>query len=171
MLPITTIAQLTESGNWHHLYGQMHIAPDYTTITGKTGMGAIPPFDIPVLFSSPIILVYCSSTTAKPTWHRAGSIIQLAPTPFFSNQIPEEELGDVQVSIMARYYPRLNWEPEVFELNNSVADKRLTFYPVPWLKRLTISVFEYVGDITTLELQELAAIRTKLEAIDAQIGP
>lgn len=170
MLPLNRIAALTQAGNWQQIYSSSQVAPDYTPLTGRTGIGAIEPFDIPVLFSSPIILAHVVSSTAKPTWHRAGTLIQVAPTPFLENEIPEDDLGVVESSILARHYPRLNWEPEVFELNNSVSDKRLTFYPVPWLERLTIKVFEYTGPISTLELEELAAIRVKLEAIDTKIG-
>lgn len=170
MLPLNRVANLTEAGNWEWVYGVQKEAPNYTYLTGRTGVGAIEAFDVPVIFTSPIILVQCTSSTAKDTWHRAGTLLQVASTPFIGGEIPEDELGTVEVSILSRLYPRLNSEPEVFELNNTVVDKKLTFYPVPWLERITISLFEYSGPLSTLELDQLEAIRVKLEVIDAQVG-
>lgn len=136
-----------------------------TVIAGRRGPDIyipIRPFVLPVLFTSPILMVSAENIDARPWWYLGCRMQQLVET----GVVPGEVIGrfarvPVNRPILLRF-PRLAGQ---FSLKVEIP---------PWYDRMKIAVWEYVGpindsteslisDSTDLIRVDLARIESKLE--------
>lgn len=128
----------------------------------------LPAFEIPFLFDRPVLFVKALSTSARSTWKHGGVLTQrvqlgsggsASTLPLAENQRRGLRLGRTELC----YFPL-------------IAPQYQILLEAPhWLDDLRVTIWEYVGPISTEELailgqlrQDLARIEVKVNAIAAQ---
>lgn len=169
MLPLGKSLAVGQAGNWRFEWAAVMRPSDEEVANRRINRRWMNPFDIPVLIESTAIAVKCSLASAPPTWNSAGTLLRSVPFP--GNQITlEDDIPGLSPAITDRRSLRLNSDFEILLFNQSASELRLTFIPKPWLTSVGMTIYSYVGPITDEVLEELSAVRAKLELIDAQVG-
>ena len=127
----------------------------------------------PLICHSPVLGVYCEAPNRRPSWTFGGGLRQKIRTGLTVG-------GGLNVdtdTYRRIYVDRL----QIVTFNNiQVADYELSFKPPFWHDRVKLTVFEYVGEISTdtresikgtnqLLLTGFTSTSTKLQQIDLKI--
>lgn len=151
------ILSLANAENWESVYTTSVEAVSMTP-GGHQPIVAIP---IPILINSPIIAIYADNPSARPTWYRAGYLIQKirigvtvggqADTESFSTR--RVFLRQVSLAI----FPTLQ------------NDYELVFRPVYWHKQINLSLWKYTGPRSDTTLQALAQLSGGVESANTKL--
>lgn len=168
MLPLGKSLDIGTAGNWELAWAGIKQPSEEDKRNYRLNRRWVFPFDIPVLIESSVIAIKASCATAPTTWNSAGTLIR--STPFPKDDVALEDDLPAITAVIDRRYLRLNSEFEILIFNQSSDTLRLTFIPKPWIPSIGIVVYAYTGAINDEVLDELGAIRAKLELIDSQVG-
>lgn len=151
------ILNLSTESNWALIYNE-------TTAAGRIGSGAYSPiaaFTIPVLLSSPIVVVEAQNLDARPWWYLGCRLQQVVTVGI----APDQAIGSLLRVPVNR--------PSLLRFPRWAADYALKCEIPPWFDRMKISIFEYVGQIgdsTEQTVNEQAdLIRIDLSRIESKI--
>lgn len=169
MLPIGKTLDISTAGNWELAWAGIRSPTEQDKLSYRLNRRWLPAFDIPVLIESPVIAIKASSANAKPTWSSAGTLLRLVSFPKDEITI-EDEFPGLPTAVIDKRYIRLNSDFEVLIFNQSSDTLQLSFIPKPWIFSIGIVVYAYKGPINDEILEQLAAVRAKLETIDSQVG-
>lgn len=151
------IVNLNDPANWSLAYNE-------TTIAGRLAGGYIPlvPFDLPILFTSPLLLISAENIDAKPWWYLGCRLQQKVETAIS----PGEAIG--------RYARVPVNRPALFRFPMYSAQYSLRCEVPYWFEKMKISVWEYaatVGDSTEELIQDNSdLIRIDLLRIEAKVN-
>lgn len=140
----------------------------------KINAGLIEPFEVPLTFEQHVLAITAFSSNIKPRWRTAGYLTQTySGVDFNSNPITATDTSPTSGVDAANKRIGLNTvELVIFpQLANNFF---LWFDPVPWLKSLNFSIWEYQGSITPTRVEELvetvkvdiARVEFKINAIE-----
>lgn len=169
MLPIGKSLDIGIAGNWQFEWAAVQVPTAEDKAIYRLNRRWLYPFDIPVLIDSPVIAIKCSMARAPGTWSSAGTLLRLVDFPKDELTI-EDDFPGIPTAVLDKRYIRLNSDFEILIFNQSSATLKLSFIPKPWLTSLGIVVYSYSGLIGDEVLDQIDAMRVKLEAIDAKIG-
>lgn len=122
----------------------------------------IPAFEIPFLFSRPLLAVKAFSKTARASWKFGGTLtqrIQLGSggtnsiLPIAENQRRALRLGRTELC----YFPLIASQYE------------LLLECPHWLDDVRVTIWEYVGEITTAQMQSLELLRIDVLRVEAKV--
>lgn len=125
------ILELGNPSNWELIYNETFTAG----AAPRGGYFPLQPVDIPVLLSSPIIVVEAQNLDAKPWWYLGCRMQQVLSVGI----APDRVLGAFVRCPVNR--------PRIFRFPRLAADYSLRAEIPPWYERMKISVFEYLGPI------------------------
>lgn len=151
------IVDLNSPDNWQLAYNE-------TTVAGRLAGGYIPliPFDLPILFTSPLLLISAENIDAKPWWFLGCKLQQKVLTAIS----PGEAIG--------RYAKVPINRPALFRFPMYSAQYSLRCEVPPWFDRMKISVWEYsgvIGDSTETLIQDNSdLIRIDLLRIETKVN-
>lgn len=151
------ILSLRSTENWQLVYNE-------TATAGRRGPAVYIPiaaFDIPILLSSPILVIEAENLDVKPWWWLGCRLQQVLQVGI----VPDRALGQfVNVPVN---------RPRLFRFPRMTADYSLRVEVPPWFEKLKISIFEYtgpIGDSTERLVQDQAdLIRIDLTRIETKI--
>lgn len=151
------ILELGLEANWELIYNETATAG----VAPGGGYFPIMAFDVPVLLSSPIIVVEAQNLDAKPWWYLGARLQQVLSVGI----APDRAVGSFLRVPVNR--PRLLRFPRLS------ADYSLRVEIPPWYSRMKISLFEYVGPIGDSTEQAVTEqgelIRVDLTRIETKI--
>lgn len=152
------ILDLANSQNWEQVYTVSAIA-NRPTPTGYQPIGAIP---IPVLMDSPIVACYAENPNARPTWYRAGSLIQrIRIGVLVGGQADTESFSARRVylkQVSLAIFPTLQ------------AQYELVFRPVFWHDRMDLTLWKYTGPRSDSTIQALGQILGRVESANTKLN-
>lgn len=169
MLPLGKSLDIGQAGNWRVEWAGIRSPTEADKAAYGLNRRWLYPFDIPVIIEAPAIAIRCSMANAPATWKTAGYLLRTTPFPL-DLQTLEDDAPGLSPAVTDRRLLRLNAEFEILLFNQSSAELRLTMIPQPWLPSLGLTIYSYSGPVGDDVLEQLAAIRAKLEIIDAQVG-
>lgn len=142
------ILNLIDPASWNQVYTESR------TAVPATPQGAhipIPAFEIPITMHSRVFVLKAVSTNTKPRWRFAGNLKPRVAAPIAGINSPPVEIASL--------YVQLN-RTKLIVLPAFLTDYNLVLETAPWLKDLSITIWEYVGTIqdTTEELIGIARI-------------
>ena len=108
----------------------------------------IPEQICPLLLHTPFVCVFASSTTKRPNWHYAGRLTQKMSTGIIVGGIHDAIAVQKQI-----FFDRL----QLIQLADFASDFALSFKPPFWLTSFSILVWEFTGQVTSVEQQSIAA--------------
>ncbi|BDA68212.1 hypothetical protein CAL7716_023780 [Calothrix sp. PCC 7716] len=130
----------------------------------------IDPVEIPLIPTSRIFLVGTFSTTAKPTWKCAGYLTQEILSVKVNDAVVFEGLNSTPETTVdaSNKFIKLNCVQLVIfpKYSDSFA---LRFDAVPWLKSVTLAIWEYRSTETDTTEDLIQSMRAKLETIEYKI--
>lgn len=144
--------------NWQPIHNQTVVAPQ------RGGAQYVPllPFDLPVLVSSPILMALAENLDVRPWWFLGYRLQQLVETGI----APGEMVGGFANVPLNR--------PKLIRFPRYSAQYALRVHVPPWLDRMKIVIYEYVGDISdtgeALTQEQADLIRIDLLRIEAKIN-
>lgn len=126
--------------------------------------------EIPYLTDKHLFLVAATYAQAPPTWQRAGYIYQQIDGIRINDAVVFEGLGNNSSTAVdaQRQLIRLN-TIQFVDFTQITETYRLRFEPLPWMPKLTLGIWEYVGTETDTTEDLLNAMRAKLETIEFKI--
>lgn len=157
----------TGPNKWERVYFQQFQGD---TNNYKIKAGLIDPFEIPLLFSQHVLAINAFSIDVKPKWRTAGYLTQTysgvsleggsststPASPTLGVDAANKRIGLNTVEMII--FPQL------------ASDFYLWFDPVPWLKSLTLSIWEYQGTVTPERLEELVeTLKVDIARIEIKI--
>lgn len=102
--------------------------------------------DLPMLLTSPFVLVAAISYEAKPRWRWAGDLIQYAQNIDIDDRLVYPGLGQPsQVADLESRWVKLNQIQRLI-FSPEVAQYYLFFDALPWIKSLELDIWEYRGE-------------------------
>lgn len=123
----------------------------------------LPAFEIPFLFDRPLLVVKAVSTTARGTWRFGGTLTQriqlgsggaISLLPLAENQRRALRLGRTELC----YFPL-------------IAPQYQILLEAPhWLDDLRVVIWEYIGPISTEELNALQQLRQDLARVEVKVN-
>lgn len=125
------IVDLNNPDNWEMAYNE-------TTNAGRLNAleyFPIQPFDLPILFTSPLLFISVENIDAKPWWYLGCRLQQRISTALSP--------GDV----VGRYAKVPINRPALFRFPMYAAQYSLRAEIPPWFDRMKIAVWEYVGQV------------------------
>jgi len=130
----------------------------------------IEPVEIPYIPTSRIFLIGTFSLDAKPTWYRAGYLTQEIRNIQISDTVLFEGLpGQPDTTIDgSNHIIGLN-RIQLIVLPKYSSNFSLRFEAVAWLKKLTLSIWEYRGGESDSTEDLIQAMRAKLETLEFKI--
>jgi hypothetical protein len=156
-----TQLDLTIGDNWQPIYTTDRYA---LPVEGDpSGYSPIPPIKIPILFSTPYLVVRCESSTAKARWKTAGWAEQ------------EFRLGGAGLGrSFTSFTGKREWIAlrrfQLLEFPALGSDYALVFHSPWWLNHIRFEVLEYTGPISSDEADLLGTIKVDLARIEAKIN-
>jgi len=169
MLPLGKTLDIGVAGNWQLEWAAVKIPTADDKANYRFNRRWLYPFDIPVLIDSPVVAIKCSMARAPATWNSAGTLLRLVDFPKDDLTI-EDDFPGIPTAVIDKRYLRLNADFEILIFNQSSETLKLSFIPKPWITSIGMVVYSYSGEIGDETLDQLAAARVKLEAIDAKLG-
>lgn len=152
------ILNLSSGSDWALVYQETKraayaVAPNYYPI---------PAFAIPLLLSSPILVIEAANIDARPWWWLGCRLQQV----LYTGLAPSEVLGSFLNIPLNR--------PRLVRLPRLAPDYSLKVEIPPWFESMKISIYEYtgtVGDTTdALILEQSEVIRVDLARIESKIN-
>ena len=126
--------------------------------------------EIPYIPTSGIFLVGTFSLEAKPTWYRAGYLTQEIRSVKINDSVLFEGLpGSPDTTVDASTQVIGLNRIQLVILPKYSSNFSLRFEPVPWLKKLSFTLWEHKGTETDSVEELLEATRVKLETIEFKI--
>lgn len=169
MLPLGKTLDIGIAGNWQFEWASVKMPTQEDKANYRFNRRWLQPFDIPVLIDSAVIAIKCSMARAPATWNSAGTLLRVVDFPKDDLTI-EDDFPGVPIAVLDKRYVRLNNDFEILIFNQSSETLKLSFIPKPWLTSIGVVVYSYSGVIGDATLDQLDAMRVKLEAIDSKIG-
>jgi hypothetical protein len=106
--------------------------------TNQSFVGVSGSVDLSFVFSRQIIAIDIESATRKPSWSKAGDILQIVDLELADNFFTRLEVSNS--------YSYLGFNPTLFKFEiASGNDYRLRFKPVSWVDNFSITVWQYFG--------------------------
>lgn len=128
---------LGDTANWESFFVKQY-ARNYTLPVTSSDYGMIGEQIVPVLLTSPYIVVAATTATGKPNWKQAGYCKQMIRTVD----------GSVDTFINQRLLLSLN-QPTLLSFNPALASSyAFWFRPFDWFNDLTIEIYQYTGSLT-----------------------
>lgn len=155
---------------WELIYSEIIEATEQDIRSYRLNKRYLYPFDIPILFDSPVIAVLVTSDIAKPSWYRAGSIVQMIENPQLPSYVPTAGAVATPAVIIERKLVTLNQAPDILLFDSFASTSRFAFDPMPWIERLQIKLWQFLGTATDLVLDGQEDIKAKLDIIDAKVS-
>lgn len=152
------IVNLDDPNNWALVYNETKNAVE----RADGSYSPIPSFPIPIILSSPLLIVEAANIDAKEWWFLGCRLQQLVQTGI----APGEAVGQYLRIPVNR--PRLvNFPP-------LTADYTLRIEIPPWFQRMKVSIYEYTAPVTDMTeeliIERTDVIRVDLTRIEAKIG-
>lgn len=146
--------QATRPNSWEQIWEGDYEAE--SLVPGR--FTPIPPIRIPFLLSERLIVIAVSSTTAKPHWTYAGTLIQQHILSDISNQPIDGHsvicrLNSIKLELM----------------NDFTADYRLLYQVPKWLQSISLGIWRYIGPVTSPLLTELESAVSEIEQNQGKI--
>jgi hypothetical protein len=157
----------SELGAWELTYSRKLVGVDPTR---GVKVPYIEPVEIPYIPSSGIFLVGTFSIDARPTWYRAGYLTQELRNVQINDVVLFEGLpGQPDTTVDgSQYIIGLN-RIQLIVLPKYSNNFSLRFEAVAWLKKLTLTIWEYRGQETDTTEELIQATRAKLETLEFKI--
>lgn len=153
------IYDLNNSQNWQFAYSEQKTAQQ----THNGYYFPIPEFQLPTLFESPVLLVEVDCPEAKPWWWLGGTARLSIDGP---GVVADE------VFLIRRRLP-VN-RPAIIQFPQVLPQYNLSVSIVPWLRQVTLSVYEFVGPIADsteqLLIERTDVLRVDLARIEAKLN-
>ena len=163
---MATSLDLSGSGKWQRLYYNSYQEnPDNRKIRAPL----IDPFEFPLTFDNHVLAFTTASSAVRPTWRTAGYLVQTYPgvvlgpdTDIWTVNSPTSgvDAANVRISLNAvqlLVFPRI------------AGQYYLWFDPVPWLSKLTIGIWEFVGEQSDDLFERLETIKVDLLRVEAKV--
>lgn len=151
------ILQLANADNWEQVY-TVNVTAERPTPTTHRPIGAIA---IPVLVDSPIVACYAENPNARPTWYRAGSLVQKIRIGVVVGGQPDTESFSARrvylKQISLAIFPTLQAEYE------------LIFRPVFWHDQMNLTLWKYTGSRSDTTIQALAQVLGRVESANTKL--
>lgn len=157
---------LSGIGNWELIYFQQFVGDGQQR---RLGNPFIEPIQLPTTTTSHVFLIGASYLEAKPSWSRAGWFYQEVGDINIDNSVIFEGDRSPTTNIDTnRQLIRLNTTQLIIfpKLSDSY---KLRFEPFPWIPKITLAVWEYLGTETDTTEELINAVRAKLETIEIKI--
>jgi hypothetical protein len=150
MLPV----DLQGLGKWELIY--------FGNLQRQQGQSSIEPLELPFLAENRYLTVGAGSTTARPTWIRAGYMIQFLENINVDNRVIFPGSGNPgNTADAGTRLIKLN-QIQIVTFPKLANSYRLFFQPVRWLTQLNLAVWQFTGtEIDVLEL--ITQINNKLD--------
>lgn len=130
----------------------------------------IDPVEIPLTPISHIFLIGTFSTTAKPTWYRAGYLYQEILSVRIDDAVVFEDLNSVpQTSIDASSQIIGLNKVQLVIFPKYSSNFTLRFEAAPWIKSMNLTIWEYRGTESDTTEELIGIMRSKLETIEHKI--
>lgn len=153
------ILELGNPANFMQVYDERRdVAP-----AGGGFSEPLPAFEIPFLFSQPLLAVKAFSQSARGTWRFGGTLTQRVQLgsggsgsvlPIAENQRRALRLGRTELC----YFPAISNQYE------------LLLEAPHWLDDLRVTIWEYVGPISTPELELTQLLRIDVLRVEAKVN-
>jgi len=153
-------ANFTRLGSWELTYLQRFNANQ-----------RLEPIELPFLTDCHIFLVGATSLKAKPTWYRAGWLHQEIDGVVVDDAVIFEGLNHtptIAIDASQQAVPLNSIQLVIFPRLTSAA--RLRFEAVPWLRELSLGIWEYRGAESDSTEDLIEVVRAKLETIEFKLN-
>lgn len=159
-------ADLQNDSNWIQSY-QEEKNVIYDAAGGYT---ALPAFEIPISFDKKILAIRTNSAGAKFTWRFSGVLSQrlqlgggFTPLPVASSWERRLRINRSQLLLLPLY----------------TSNYELLFEPYPWIKNISLTIWEYIGIINDptedlineIRSNELARIEERIDDLASWSNP
>ena len=112
---------------------------DWQYATNQSFVGVSGSVDLSFVFSRQVIAIDIECATRKPSWNKAGDILQIIDLEIADNFFTRLEVSNS--------YNYLGFNPTLFKFEiGSGNDYRLRFKPVSWLDNFSLTVWQYFGN-------------------------
>lgn len=152
-------ANFTRLGSWELTYLQKFSSKQ-----------KLEPIELPFLTDCHIFLIGATSLKAKSTWYRAGWLHQEIDGVAVDDTAVFEGLGRVPtiaIDASQRAVPLNSMQLLIFPRLTSAT--RLRFEAVPWLRDLSLGIWEYRGSESDSTEDLIEVLRAKLESIEFKL--
>ncbi|AFZ01628.1 hypothetical protein [Calothrix sp. PCC 6303] len=138
------------SSLWQQNYQQ-----NFTVATNGIRFVPLPAIDIPVTFDKSLVAISTSSFNSPPKWVTGGWVSQKIYTG-----LTIENNNDATLTNQRVFLNKLN----LFKFSLDLASSYTLNYAFPrWIKDISIAIWEYQGDISSYDPNDIPATLQRLE--------
>jgi len=170
---MTVTLDLTGTGKWERAYYHvLNSDPENVKILKKNKRAKIPyinPLEIPLLFDKHILAVMAQNSQTPSTWKKAGDLVQVFTGVFHDEPNFDPPLiPTFGVDVESKYIPLNTLRMYVF--SSYAPQFYLWFEPVKWLKKVTLTIWKFVGEQFDSTEEILETIKVDLAVVQYQNG-